>query len=145
MNKYRLDVNPSSYYASQFRPENVEVVPYRPAGSPPNKPGLYLGTRPEQGMITIKGPSEFAVCLPSKAGRIRDGDIETAREVLNQIAEMDAEARALDDGQDYEEELACVEIAVGEVRLHYVASTCNTEWAISFWRRPGGAWRSKEP
>jgi hypothetical protein len=140
MNKYRLDVNPSSYYAAQLRRESIEIVPYRPAGSLPTKPGVYLAERPEQGVITIKGPVDFVVCLPSTGGLIKDGDIETAREVLDQIAEMDAEARTLDDGEDYEEELAYVEIAADEVRFHYIANACNTEWDIDFQRRRDGAW-----
>src|SRR5579883_2875226 len=72
MNKYRLDVNPSAYYAAQFRREGIEVFPYRPAGSPPYKPGLYLRERAEQGVITIKGPSGFA-SLPTEQSRADQG------------------------------------------------------------------------
>lgn len=60
--------------------------------------------------------------------------IALARKVLEQVAEMDAEARRLAQSpdDDYEESLNAVKINDGNVEFHYVAGTCNTEWWIGF-------------
>jgi hypothetical protein len=67
--------------------------------------------------------------------------IALARKILEQIVEMDAEARRLAQNvdNDYEESLNDVKINDDRVEFHYVAGTCNTEWWINFGMQADGS------
>ena len=159
MNKYRLDENPSEYYAAQFQPQRIKIVPHRAAGKYKFHPGIgykpadqfcappdnvhYLPEILEHGEIEIRGPVKFTVYVPAKDGASTEESVELAKGVLGRISEMDAEARIkwANPSDDHEENLAYVNIASDEVELHYRSNTCNTEWGAFFKKQPDGSWR----
>lgn len=155
MNKYRLQ-HPSSYYAAQFRPEEIRIAPYRAGGpcvlvpgvgfvpdGPSAPPGdvYYLDEQREQGWVMIDrdGLIPFEVRMPCINGAVAKEDVELARKALDRIAELDAEARSLGNhGDEYEEQLDGVEIESSEIALDYGATTMNTDWRIYFKVRGDG-------
>lgn len=135
MNKYRLDIKPSSYYSGLFREDEIEIVPSY------DRSGIILREYQEQGMCEIG--EEFGIYFPSENNKVDREYIEIAKNVLSQIAELDAEARSITgkDNFDHEEYLAYIEIGKDEIELNYFASTVNTEWGAYFKRQSDGNWR----
>ena len=154
MNRYRLNVRPSSYYAEQFCARNIKIVPaleayqivdgeWKPLDSSRDAPAYNLPDVAEQGEVTIHGPMDFEVYLPAKDGVIDAELIELARVVLANIVEMDDAARSETsaDTTDYEEYLSSVEIGDRDVSLHYVSAIMNTDWTICFNVHRNGLWK----
>ena len=132
---YRLDCNPSEYYSSQFDPDNLLVVPIHSGGH------VYgRAANGEQAVCDINGPVNFQVCLPCENREVAERHIEIAKKVLDDIVELDRQARDRPRTEDYREHLAYIEIEDDVVQLHYFASTMNTEWGAYFYEQPDGTW-----
>ena len=109
----------------------------------------------EHGYCEI-GPKDrrFGVRLETENGEIKDGVLDLAKKIISQIVEMDAEVRAKQEeveanlikakldylNEDFEEALAYIDIQLDDVELHYVATTCNTEWGVSFYKDANEQW-----
>jgi hypothetical protein len=136
---FRLNVHPSSHYASLFDAAKILIEP------------ACSGQRPwpELGVATIgkddgEGDLDFDILMPTEEGHVPERLISVAQSVLSNVTEMDDAARAASDTDpyllDHDEVLAYVVIRDGYVEFHYFATTVNTEWSIYFTSNGQGGW-----
>jgi hypothetical protein len=156
MNKYRIDNKPAEYYLDQFKPENIEVLPYREAGFYLLKKGkleqaddsrkgraYHFSEQLPQGVATILygfDDLDFDINFPVKDGKVDTLFINLAKEILAQLPALDSRAREVPTDFDHEEHLAYIDVSESEIELHYFASTVNTEWGAYFKRMTDGSW-----
>ena len=170
MHKYSLSKYPSSLYLNDFNSKELIIVPYQEAGLYRIHKGektkiaernrgytmvqleqmrqkgiveIYLSEHAEHGFCEI-GPEDrsFEVILEAEDGCIEGQIIKNAKSIISHIAEMDAEARdrSYKPEENYEEELAYIDVKLDEVELHYFATTVNTEWGAYFKKKEDGSW-----
>lgn len=84
---------------------------------------------------------EFDIYFPLEDGNLSSTSIQLAKEILSLLPLLDGKARRLESSFDYEEHLAYVIIQPSEIRLHYFASTVNTEWSAYFKKAEDGSWQ----
>jgi hypothetical protein len=170
MNEYGLNKYTSSQFLDDFKSKEVEIIPYQEAGlyrfqngtktKIENRSTGYTMAQLEQmhrrGTVEINlhedvehGYCEigyedrnFGVRLETKDGKLIDGIMDVAIDVISKIVEMDVEVREKtnDQNENYEEAIAYIDISLNEVELHYYANTVNTEWGAYFIRHEDGAW-----
>lgn len=89
----------------------------------------------------VVGPHEFEIAFPTDGREVEPKYIDVAREILSQLAELDAIATREIDGGEEDGELFVVEIlSEAEVDLRYSAVSWNSDWCEMFRRGPDGRW-----
>ena len=156
MNKYPIDKYPASFYLNQFKPENIHIFPYRASGhyvkegdeftkvESAGEATFYLDEELAQGMLTIaygeKG-LDFEIYFPAESGIINSKNLSLIKEILADLPILDAIAREIPAGDDYEEYLGYIIIITdANIELRYLSSTINTDWGVYFKKMPDNSW-----
>lgn len=147
MESTRLDQMPAGYFANLFDKQRITIHrgTYR-AGAKFNCENNCT----HYGELKIEGefPFNFSLLFPATESGVSDKYIDTAKSILDNLAEMDSLAREPIDGDDIPDEmdmdqdvyLAYVHVENNRVELQYYWETCNAEWAAIFLRKADGSW-----
>lgn len=151
MNKYSLSRYPAAYYRALFDQAPVVMRPAVIEGHYEHRDGAYVGVPDrsptsryfeaidEQGRVAIKAEDlEFDIYLEACNAAVLPDVLQSAKDVMMQIVDMDAAARVLMPQTEYEEELVYVDITRSEIELHYCLTTVNAEWGMIFVRKSDG-------
>jgi len=149
MSSTRLDQKPAGYFAKLFDERRITLHP----GSYRSGVTFRCGDdeRSHYGAIRIEGgefPFQFSMYFPATASEVREHYIETARSVLENLAELDASARQPIAGDDHSEDydmdrdvyLAYIHVEHNRVELQYYWDPFNGEFTACFSRQEDGSW-----
>ena len=123
MGEFRLSRQPSSAFLARFDPAKIKI-------------------HGDDAVAEIVfGRHQFEVGFPTDGLEVRPELFVVARDVLAQIAELDAVAMREVDGTEGDGELFVVEIrSENEVDLRYSAVSWNSDWCEMFRRGSDGRW-----
>ena len=148
MDSTRLDQKPSAFFAEQFDERLITVHPIR------DYRGRFNCDDDEcmhYGKLRIDGgkfPFSFSMFFPATRSGVREKYIESAKSVLENLADLDARARQPADDDDIPDEcdldrdiyLAYVHVERDRVELQYFWDPFNAEMTAYFSRSKDGSW-----
>jgi len=150
-NTFRLSQLPPNYFLDSFEKTKIDIRPFREGGhfrkrgkgyvrvETPTNDSRYFEPLPEIGFCTVgEGDFEIEIYFDSVNGQVSQHLIPIAREILKSLIELDSLARSQPDDFDNDELLAYINFSETEVKLHYFATTVNSEWSVLFKRTAPG-------